>query len=278
MTREIIVESAPEETRVAVLEGGRVAELHVERATDRSLVGNVYLARVDRVIPGMQSAFVDIGHERHAFLHVSDVLPFSERESGSEVAKEEDPGAPIETLLRKDQDVVVQVTREPFGTKGARVTTHVTLPGKRVVYMPLSDHLGISKRISDDAQRQALRDVLLDIRTRVEGGVIVRTDALGAPPETIEAELSRLRDEWLAMKARLLGASPPTLLREDEGIALRVLRDSQAAEIERVVVDDEQLHRRMIAWAGEHAPAAVSKIALHGGVTGLFESRGPRCA
>ena len=275
MTREIVVESAPEETRVAVLEGGRVAELHVERAGERSLIGNVYLARVDRVIPGMQSAFVDIGHERHAFLHASDVAPLQERESDA-VEGEKLPvvEAPIESLLRQGQDVVVQVTREPIGTKGARVTTHVTLPGKRVVYMPLSDHLGISKRITDEKQRDELRRTLLDIRSRIEGGVIVRTDALGAAPEQIEAEMAHLRQEWTSVQSRIAGAAPPVLLREDEGVALRVLRDSQAADIERVVVDDPALFARLLSWMQAHVPSAAGRLSLHGGATGLFESLG----
>lgn len=267
-SREIVVESSPEETRVVVLENGKPAEIHVERPDERSLVGNVYLGRVDRVIPGMQSAFIDVGLARHAFLHVSDVLPGGA--DGEPPAEEK----PIETLLRNGQQIIVQVSREPIASKGARVTADVTLAGKLVVYMPLTSHLGISKRIADPAQREELRAAVEAVRGRVEGGAIVRTDALGAPDGAIEAELLSLQEAWRAIQAGARGATAPKLLREEEGIAFRLLRDAQAKGVQRVLTDDADLLARLRAWAEAHSPGLQDRLELRTGEGGLLESLG----
>lgn len=299
MTREIIVNSSPEETRVAVLEDGKVAEILIERSDDRSLVGNVYLGRVNRVLPGMQSAFVDVGLDRHAFLHVADVLePPSDEEpvrGNDALGVEPEPGGDagddgsvadriepspragrdeprIEDLLRAGADILVQVTREPIAGKGARITTHVTLAGKHVVYMPLSDHLGVSKRIEDDTQREALRAILESARARIPGGVIARTDAVGHSAEEIEGELARLNARWQAIQAGLKASRAPACLHREPGIAVRVMRDALASEVARIVVDDARTHAEIVEYATHESPGLLAVVRRYEGSTPLFEA------
>jgi ribonuclease G len=318
MSREIIINASPEETRVVVLEAGKATEILIERSDDRSLVGNVYLGKVDRVLPGMQSAFVDLGLARHAFLHVADVLPPDAEDpeppevepipvdvadegavpdaDAEPVAEPVEP-APVETpppapgrpekprearrsdqkiedLLKAGEEIVVQVTREPFGGKGARITTHVTFPGKYLVYMPLSDHLGISKRITHEPTRELLRRTLEGIGRRIPGGVIVRTDAAGQPMEVIEAELARLRDRWDGLRASLQRERAPALVHEEPGLPVRIVRDAIPSEVSRIVVDDDAVHGQILEFAQAHAPGLAPLVQRYRGATGLFEAMG----
>ncbi len=278
MTREIFIEASPEETRVVVREGGKAVEIRVERATARSLAGSVFLARVDRVIPGMQCAFLDAGLSRHAFLHAADLLTEeADAPAGSEDAPERRRLAAvpkIQDVLRPGQEIVVQVTREPLGGKGARVTMNVTLPGKLLVYLPLSRQIGISRRIASEEVRASLRSALETLQDSCPGGAIVRTDAAGAPAEALRAEMTRLAQDWRDLLAVAARASAPALLREDEGLAARILRDAQAADVTRVVVNDAGLHERLAAWMALRVPALADRLELHAGPTGLFESAG----
>jgi ribonuclease G len=273
MSCEIVVEVSPEETRVVVVENGKAVEVHVERAGDASLVGNVYLGRVDRVIPGMQSAFVDVGLERHAFLHVTDVTaPETDDEATAPVRPEDAP--PIEKLLKAGQEVLVQVTREPFAGKGARLTTQVSLPGKLIVYLPMSDHVGVSKRITDEALRQSLRDAVLALSTRAPGGAIVRTDAQGQGIEALERELLALAQDWEALLRARAAARPPQLLLAQPDLALRIVRDAKAGDVARIVTDDEPTHERLVAWLERRSPELAAKVQTYRGPSGLFEALG----
>jgi ribonuclease G len=307
--REILINAAPEETRVLVLEGGRVAEVLIERSADRSLVGSVFVGRVDRVLPGMQSAFVDIGLPRHAFLYVSDVLPdedgiveppiepspdvVSAAEAEPDAAEPTTASTPgtapaqaspstwpsrrgserrIEDLVERGERLVVQVTREPIGTKGARVTTQVTFPGKLLVYLPLSDHLGISKRIEDEALREEVKAKAQRLREGVEGGFIVRTAGASEPYEALGAERDELVARWRQMQARVEAAQPPARIHEELPLALRVLRDLLDAEVTRIVVDDDAVHREVREFVQRNAPALLPVVHHYRGPTGLFDA------
>src|SRR5438874_5068227 len=239
MTHEILINVTPQETRVAMLEQGVVQELHVERASARGLVGNIYLGRVARVLPGMQSAFVEIGLERAAFLHVADI--WEHRKSGNG-----EPAKPIEKILAEGEPLLVQVVKDPIGSKGARLSTQVSIAGRMLVYLPYDPHIGISQRIEDEGGRQLLRDRLKELVPAEEkGGFIVRTLAETASEEELRADLQYLRHLWQVIRERSMGGnagngSSPRLLYQDLSLAQRVLRDMVTAETTRVVVDSRE--------------------------------------
>src|SRR5829696_3116254 len=219
MNEQILINVTPQETRVAVTEQGAVQELHIERDSSRGLVGNIYMGRVARVLPGMQSAFVEIGLERAAFLHVADIW------------ENREPARPIEKILTEGQPLLVQVVKDPLGSKGARLSTQVSIAGRLLVYLPASSadgnpHIGISQRIGDENGRAQLRDRLKELLPPDEkGGFIVRTLAEDAAEAELAADLGYLRQLWSAIRERSLGALPPQLLYQDLSLAQRVLRD-----------------------------------------------------
>src|SRR5687767_6724485 len=189
VTEEILINVTPQETRVAVIEQGVTQEVHVERTSARGLVGNIYMGRVIRVLPGMQSAFIDIGGERAAFLHVADI--WSGRHNGTS------PGTPIERLIAEGQNLVVQVVKDPIGTKGARLSTQISMAGRFLVYLPQESHIGISQRIEDEEERQHLREKLQQILPPEEkGGFIIRTMAETASDRELECDVDYLRKLW----------------------------------------------------------------------------------
>src|SRR5690242_14327314 len=227
--QDILINWAPQETRVAIVENGAVQELHVERALERGLVGNLYMGRVARVLPGMQPAFIDIGLERAAFLHVADIW------------ENRDSGKPIEKILAEGQPLLVQVVKDPIGSKGARLSTQVSIAGRLLVYLPHDPHIGISQRIEDENGRAQLRDRLKELLPADEkGGFIVRTLAEDAAEPDLAADLAYLRQLWAAIRERSLGATPPSQLYEDLSLAQRVLRDIVSAETTRVLVDSRE--------------------------------------
>lgn len=270
MSEEILVNVTPQETRVAVLGSGQVQELVVERAASRGLVGNIYMGKVARVLPGMQSAFVEVGLERAAFLHVADL--FEHRRQAQERAAGGAGPKPIEKMLAEGQPLLVQVVKDPIGSKGARLSTQVSLAGRLLVHLPQDGHIGISQRIEDEAGRQQLRDRLKELLPAEEkGGFILRTLAEGANDEDLRADIAYLRNLWRDIQSRSLGAIPPSLLFQDLSLAQRVLRDMATGEVKVVRVDSRENFQKLSAFAEAYMPALRAKLEHYTGERPLFD-------
>ena len=255
---EILINVTPQETRVAITAAGVVQELLIERAASRGLVGNIYVGRVARVLPGMQSAFVEIGLERAAFLHVADIWDRRDR--------------PIEKILSEGEPVLVQVVKDPIGSKGARLSTQLSIAGRLLVYLPHDPHIGISQRIEDEGGRAALRERLKELVPADEkGGFIVRTLAEAAGEEELRADLAYLRQIWAAIRGRSLGAAPPQLIYQDLSLAQRVLRDMVSAATSRVLVDSRETWQKLAAFAGQYMPQVRGRIEHYAGERPLFD-------
>jgi ribonuclease G len=268
VNEEILVNITPQETRVAVLAAGQVQELVVEREANRGLVGNIYVGRVARVLPGMQSAFVEIGLERSAFLHVADIW---EHRRTQENGKAE-PGKPIEKLLAEGQPVTVQVMKDPIGTKGARLSTQLSIAGRLLVYLPQDPHIGISQRIEDEAGRAALRGKLKELIPADEkGGFILRTLAEGASNDELRADIEYLRNLWRDIHQNSLGAPPPKLVYQGLSLAQRVLRDMASDATSAVHVDSRENHQKLAAFAQAYMPGLAGKLQHYTGERPLFE-------
>ena len=264
MSEEILVNVTPQETRVAIVAAGSVQELIVERAASRGLVGNIYMGRVARVLPGMQSAFVDAGLERAAFLHVADIWEHR-RPNGEN-------GRPIERILAEGQPLMVQVVKDPIGTKGARLSTQVSIAGRMLVYLPHDPHIGVSQRIEDEAGRQQLREKLRELLPPDEkGGFILRTLAEDASDDELRADIEYLRHLWRDIRDRSAGAQPPALLYQDLSLAQRVLRDMVSAETARVQVDSRENHQKLAAFAEAYTPKVRDKLEHYTGERPLFD-------
>src|SRR5687767_7601201 len=258
MSEEILINVTPRETRVAVMSAGVVQELLIERAASRGLVGNIYVGRVARVLPGMQSAFVEIGLERAAFLHVADIWQHREQ--------------PIEKILAEGEPLLVQVVKDPIGSKGARLSTQVSIAGRLLVYLPHDPHIGISQRIEDENGRAALRERLKDLLPADEkGGFIVRTLAETASEEELRADLAYLRHLWQAVYERSLGADPPKLLYQDLSLAQRVLRDMVNVETTRVLVDSRENFQKLAAFSERYMPQVRARLEHYSGERPLFD-------
>ncbi len=263
MTEEILINVTPQETRVAVAGSGVVQELLIERAASRGLVGNIYMGRVARVLPGMQSAFVEVGLERAAFLHVADIW---------EHKKPDGEAKPIEQILAEGQPLLVQVAKDPIGSKGARLSTQISVAGRLLVYLPHDPHIGISQKIEDESGRAALRERLRELAGAEEkGGFIVRTLAEAATEEELRADLAYLRQIWAAIRGRSLGAAPPQLIYQDLSLAQRVLRDMVSAATSRVLVDSRETWQKLAAFAGQYMPQVRGRIEHYAGERPLFE-------
>jgi ribonuclease G len=267
VSEEILVNVTPQETRVAVVFAGAVQELLIERAANRGLVGNLYMGRVARVLPGMQSAFVDIGLERAAFLHVADLWEL--RKPGA------DPARPIEKVLAEGQPVLVQVVKDPIGTKGARLSTQLSVAGRLLVYLPQDPHIGISQRIGDENGRQALREKLRALLPAEEkGGYIVRTLAEGADDAELRKDVEYLRHLWRDIRERSLGVEPPRLVYQDLSLAQRVLRDMVTADTAAVKVDSRENHQKLAAFAEAYMPEVRARLEHYTGERPLFDLYG----
>ncbi len=348
MRKQIVVDSSAIETRVALMEGNALAELHLESAEERSIVGHVFKGRVVRVLPGMQAAFVDIGLEKAAFMHVSDVWntpsedeatdvsddqglehgdtlaafaddpeltgdpgesaiaaslerpppeplrlgdeteTFAEDpEPGAEVAADdagegsdesagEGPSKPsIQDILTKGQEVLVQVSKEPIGTKGARITSHISLPGRFVVYTPTAAHVGVSRRIEDEKERKRLRQIVEGGLQEDGGGFIVRTACEGVSKREILADMRFLGRVWRNLLKKNASSPAPSLLHEDLDIVLRSIRDLFTSDVDRVIVDDQAHHERIIEFVeGILQPKLKSRVELHEGPEPIFDRYG----
>ena len=276
MSVEILVNVGAGETRAALVEEGVVQELYVERRRRRGLVSNLYQGRVTRVLPGMQAAFIDIGLERTAFLHAADIMspPPDETVVGltplGATAIED-----VRRLLSPGDDILVQVIKDPIGTKGARLTTYITLPARFLVYLPRGDGIGVSARIDDEVERQRLKSAVAELRgSETDGGYILRTAAQGVPLAGLREDMEYLRKLWQHVRARAAQAAHGTLVHEDLPLPLRILRDELSRGVVRVLVDSAAEHARMTAFAAEFMPATAARIELHGGPRPIFDLHG----
>jgi ribonuclease G len=342
MNKEMIISSSDHDTRVAILEEDQVVEIFIEREKSRGVVGNIYKGRVSKVLPGMQSSFVDIGLERDAFLYVTEVVntveEFERLESGDEDADEpsitaeplsrakgeeaipqpaavaagsvaveprndEDaastvsvggaradrrardrerdrdrdrPDAKIEDLLKEGQEVLVQVVKEPLGTKGARLTSHVTMPGRFLVFMPTVDHVGVSRKIESREERARLRGIVRTFREQhgFTGGVIIRTAAAGRSEEDIVSDLSYFHQIWTEIRKKMEGRRPPAVLFQEQSLVTKLLRDLLTDDYTAIRIDSEQEHRRVIALIERIMPSLLSRVKLYSKDYPIFEEYG----
>lgn len=258
-----MINYSPRETRAAILSDGILEEIHLEREVSRGLVGNVYLGRVVRVLPGMQSAFINIGLERTAFLHVADI----------EEAHRSDAVLPIERVLHEGDAVMVQVAKDPIGTKGARLTTTVSLAGRKLVYLPKEPHIGVSQRIDDPELRERLREQVAAMRPKDEkGGYIVRTSAEeGVTEEEFLNDMRYLKLLWEKIRYSASHQPAPSLLYQDLSLAQRVLRDMVHAETQAIYVDSQDMYQSLRSFADTFVPAAAGRLRLYRGDASLFE-------
>jgi Rne/Rng family ribonuclease len=331
MNKEMIISSNGHDTRVAILEDDQVVEIFIERENQRGVVGNVYKGRVSKVLPGMQSSFVDIGLERDAFLYVSEVVtpaefdrlegtdddegpaavpalgdapePLAEvaepvmaaaapaavertleRRSGSRGAREsrdsrddkDRPEVRIEDLLKEGQEVLVQVVKEPLGTKGARLTSHVTMPGRFLVFMPTVDHVGVSRKIESREERARLRGIVKEFREEhgFTGGVIIRTAASGRSKEDIVSDLSYFHQVWTEIRSRMDTRRPPAVLFQEQSLVTKLLRDLLTDDYSAIRLDNEQEHRRVLALVERIMPSLVPRVKLYNKDFPIFEEYG----
>lgn len=274
MSREIVINAAPFETRVALLEKQRLVEIFIERAHDRGIAGNIYKGIVTRVLPGMQAAFVDIGLEKAAFLHGSDLLVDLADDFGGDdgaapldvvtdeavnEARAAQRRIPIEDRLRKGQEILVQVAKPPLGNKGARVTSLISLPGRYLVYTPSSQHLGVSRRIEDEAERARLKELVQAERPN-DGGFIIRTACEGLSRREIQGDIRFLVRLWNRVAAHSEAAGAPVLLHADMDLVLRTVRDLFTTDTQRIVVDSQREHQRIIEFVDAVMPRLKSRV------------------
>jgi ribonuclease G len=273
MSEEILVNVTPQETRVAVLAAGQAQELLIERSASRGQVGNIYLGKVARVLPGMQSAFVEIGLERAAFLHVADMWEHRHAGAGGgEPRKESEAGKPIEKILAEGQPLMVQVLKDPIGSKGARLSTQLSVAGRLLVYLPQDPHIGVSQRIGDEAGRAALRDRLKGLLPPGEkGGFILRTLAEDAGDAELRVDIDYLHQQWRGIHERSLEAQPPRLIYQDLSLAERVLRDMVSPATAAVRIDSRETQQRLAAFARAYMPALAARLEHYAGDRPLFD-------
>ena len=292
MPNELIINARPHETRVALVENGVVVELHIERGTGQELMGNIYRGRVVRVLPGMQAAFVEIGLERTAFLYVSDVyndffdiekimLQNNKANEDPYFTESEIPqsGSPhgaffqIEDLLHEGQTIMVQVAKEPIGTKGARLTSHISIPGRHLVLMPTVNHIGISRRIEDRKERERLRGVIEEMRPS-ELGFIVRTVSESASKEKLQSEMEFLIKLWANIQVEMEKRSKPELLHKDLSISLRAVRDLFTREVDRLIIDSMDEYESIMEFILAFESRLRYSVELYEGSEPIFDAFG----
>jgi ribonuclease G len=263
MSEEILINVTPQETRVAVMQLGVVQELHIERGSNRGIAGNVYLGRVKRVLPGMQSAFIEIGLERSAFLHVADIW---ENSNSGDTAK------PIEKILFEGQSLLVQVIKEPIGSKGARLTTQLSFAGRLLVFLPQETRIGVSQRIEGTEQRDILRAKLqAALPPEHKGGYIIRTVTEGKDDANFTNDIAYLDKLWSNLQTASLTASAPQLLYQELDISLRVLRDFVSGDTTRLLIDSRSTHKKMLEFAENYNVDAAQLLEHYLGVRPLFD-------
>ena len=281
MTKDLIVSTTPQETKVALLDDGVVSEIFIEREAHRGIVGNLYKGKVTRVLPGMQSAFVDLGQERDAFLYVADVIEeldenlLTEEETGPGGAGDGNHRAAIEEMLEAGQEVLVQVVKEPLGQKGARITSHVSLPGRYLVFMPTVEHVGVSRKIVDDEERRRLKTILKELRQeRGGGGLIARTVGAGHSREDFERDLRYLTRTWDEVRALVPRQGAPALLHRELSLVQRLLRDILSDDIANIRLDAEKEFQRTLDLVKALQPELAPRVRLYNGGQAILEEYG----
>ena len=320
MSKEMIISSSAHETRVAILEDDQVAEIFIERERSRGVVGNVYKGRVSKVLPGMQSAFIDLGLERDGFLYVTDVVaaieeldrfeteeedsgavpvpgsgngapagsssggqrrdrpssPGGRRDSRSDRDREKGPEPKIEELLKEGQEIIVQVAKEPLGTKGARLTSHATMPGRFLVFMPTVDHVGVSRKIESREERSRLRGIVREFReqTGFAGGLIIRTAAAGRPKEDIVSDLSYFHRVWTDIRQKAETSRAPAVVYQEQSLVAKLLRDLLTDDYSAIRIDNDLEYRRVLELIERIMPSLASKVRLYEKEYPIFEEYG----
>lgn len=307
MRQRIIINSTAQEARVALLENDTLVELHIERAQQRNIAGNIYKGRVARVLPGMQAAFIEIGLEKAGFIHASDLfggpLPAGlfeeddhddvspedaleeeheedEHEAGNGAAQKtaarrrrrerSEPHIPLEDRIKKNQEILVQVTKEPIGTKGCRLTSHISIPGRHLVYTPTVSHIGVSRRIADGKERKRLRDIVQELRPP-EGGFIVRTACEGLTKKEMHDDMRFLLKLWGGITKKAESTSAPTLLHDDMDVILRIIRDLLTTDIHEILIDSAQDYERAKEFVATFLPRLSGRIKLHDRPEPIFD-------
>lgn len=285
MANELVINTTSHETRIALIENGTIAELYIERSRVKGIVGNIYKGRVIRVLPGMQAAFVDIGMEKAAFLYVADVFEaiedyetFMEGNDKKENGREGEghslaPMHPIEELLQEGQEILVQVSKEPIGTKGARITAHISLPGRHLVYMPTVDHVGVSRRIENEVERERLKEIVE--RTKpTSGGFIVRTVSEGKTEDDLQADMQYLTKLWEEIVKKNEKAHASALIHSDLDVTQKVVRDILSEDVDRIVVDSKPEHDRIVQFISTFMPKIRYSIELYEDNEPIFDHFG----
>ena len=261
MQQDILINWSPQETRVAVVEQGAVQELQVERTLERGLVGNVYLGKVARVLPGMQSAFIDIGLDRAAFLHVADLMSSINSRHAESEALSPTPLQPIEKQLFDGQSLMVQVLKDPIGTKGARLTTQISIAGRLLVFLPQDNHIGVSQKIPL-RQREELRQRVQALSGDMGGGFILRTNGEDAADAELAEDIAYLRKTWARIKDTSLRVPSASVLHQDLSLLQRVLRDVAMESTQTIRIDSREQFEKLKTFATEFMPATVPKLQL----------------
>ncbi|MGH9348455.1 MAG: Rne/Rng family ribonuclease [Vicinamibacterales bacterium] len=292
MTKEMIISSSAHETRVAILEDDQVAEIFIERERQRGVVGNLYKGRVSKVLPGMQSAFVDIGLERDGFLYVSDVADTFEeldrfdtdeddhkgngRARNGRDRDQKRPDPKIEELLKEGQEIIVQVAKEPLGTKGARLTSHATMPGRFLVFMPTVDHVGVSRKIDSREERSRLRGIVREFRdeTGFAGGVIIRTAAAGRPKDDILSDLGYFHKIWTEIRQKSETSRAPAVVYQEQSLVAKLLRDLLTEDYTAIRIDSEAEYRKILEMVERFMPALAPRVKLYDKEFPIFEEYG----
>ncbi len=284
MSLDLIVNCTGSETRVALMDNGKLLELYIERERDRGYVGNVYKGKVVRVLPGMQAAFVDIGLERAAFLYVSDIVKsfVGNGESNSEEEEEESlpransrvsSDAHIEDFVQEGQEILVQVAKDPMGTKGARLTSHITLPGRYLVFMPTVDHVGISRRIDKEKERRRLRE-FVDTHKEEGTGYIVRTVCEGQPLKNLNADMEFLQRTWKNVLRNRDRHPAPVLLHQDLNLVLRAVRDLFTGDVNKLIVDSKEEYENVLTFVESFMPRIKGQVHHHASPEPIFDAYG----
>ncbi|VAX11888.1 Ribonuclease G [hydrothermal vent metagenome] len=276
MSEELLINVTPQETRVAYVENGVLQEVHIERALRRGLVGNVYKGKVCRVLPGMQAAFLDVGLARTAFLHVSDILNHHPQRS-AEPAQAEGGREPetIMELLREGQDTIVQVVKDPMGSKGARLTTQISIPSRYLVYIPGADHVGVSQKIDEESERPRLKSIINKYRDEFDpGGYIIRTVAEGVSDEDIYNDMRFLQKMWHSIQEKSAAAESGSLIHEDMPLVMRTMRDMSGIALERVRIDSRTTFEKVKKFASKFIPELEGKVEYYPGERPIFDIYG----
>jgi ribonuclease G len=278
MKREILISATPQETRVAILEDNILVELMVDQPDSERLVGDVYLGQVQAVLPGIQAAFVDIGTEKAAFLHVSDVARDDSEEEEESNGDESDARnrryPPIQDLIQKGERLLVQASKEPIGTKGPRVTTHISLPGRFLVFMPGSDHIGVSRKIEGRDERSRLRGIAKEVVPQDGGGVIIRTAGEELTREVFEREYRTLSETWSKIQKRQKSARPPALIHREAKLTSGIIRDVFTQRVDALIVDARLVYNEIKTYLEGTDPALLERVHLYTDPVPLFDKYG----